>query len=330
MSEVPNIPVIRNDNIQNSNPNVPYINIGANNIRYIQTFGGADTSVRDIDQIDKTTVWINWVPTVIPPTVPVTVNIGKPIVNMPGCVAVHKENVKQRSKNKQLVNDDPKGNTVLCDAGQPYYNPPNYEANRLSWETIYGQPPEVDSGVDTGDPPPPPETPDSPEPPSTGGDELEDPPCPGPMAPRIGDIAQNQKEKVSGFDLQRDPKNPDGAKICVTLYEDIGAVEAYLPAPQIVTTTAVIASVATGSALLAKPLADLLLRVVKPVIKKAIGTIQKKLGKSPYRPTQDEIRTNEYRKKKGLLGINFAKNHAKKEKAEKEKKKKEKQQKDSQ
>ena len=330
MSEVPNIPVIRNDNIQNSNPNVPYINIGANNVRYIQTFGVADTSVRDIDQIDKTTVWINGVPTVIPPTVPVTVNIGKPIVNMPGCVAVHKENVKQRSKNKQLVNDDPKGNTVLCDAGQPYYNPPNYEANRLSWETIYGQPPEVDSGVDTGDPPPPPETPDSPEPPSTGGDELEDPPCPGPMAPRIGDIAQNQKEKVSGFDLQRDPKNPDGAKICVTLYEDIGAVEAYLPAPQIVTTTAVIATVATGSALLAKPLADLLLRVVKPVIKKAIGTIQKKLGKSPYRPTQDEIRTNEYRKKKGLLGINFAKNHAKKEKAEKEKKKKEKQQKDSQ
>ena len=321
MSEVPNIPVIQNDSIQNSNPNVPYINIGANNVRYIQTFGVADTSVRDIDQINETTVWINGVPTVIPPTVPVTVNIGKPIVNMPGCVAVHKENVKQRSKNKQLVNDDPEGNTVLCDAGQPYYNPPNYEANRLSWETIYGQAPEVDSGVDTGDPPPPPETPDSPEPPSTGGDELEDPPCPGPMAPRIGDIAQNQKEKVSGFDLQRDPKNPDGAKICVTLYEDIGAVEAYLPAPQIVTTTAVIASVATGSALLAKPLADLLLRVVKPVVKKAIGTIQKKLGKSPYRPTQAELRTNEYRKKKGLLGINFAKNHAKKEKAEKEKKK---------
>ena len=332
MSEVPNIPVIQNNNIQNSNPNVPYINIGANNVRYIQTFGVADTSVRGINQINETTVWINGVPTVIPPTVPVTVNIGKPIVNMPGCVVVHKENAKQRNKNKQLVNNDPKGNTVLCDAGQPYYNPPNYEANRLSWETIYGQPPEVDGGVDTGDPPPPPETPDSPEPPSTGGDELEDPPCPGPMAPRIGDIAQNQKEKVSGFDLQRDPKNPDGAKICVTLYEDIGAVEAYLPAPQIVTTTAVIASVATGSALLAKPLADLLLRVVKPVIKKAIGTIQKKLGKSPYRPTQDEIRTNEYRKKKGLLGINFAKNHAKKEKSEKEKKKKEeeKKQKDSQ
>ena len=150
MSEVPNIPVIRNDNIQNSNPNVPYINIGANNVRYIQTFGVANQSIRQVDQIGETTVWINGVPTVIPPTVPVTVLVGKPIVDMPGCVAVHKENVKQRSKNKQLVNDDPKGNTVLCDAGQPYYNPPNYEANRLSWKTIYGEAPEIDSGVDTG------------------------------------------------------------------------------------------------------------------------------------------------------------------------------------
>ena len=322
MSEVPNIPVIRNDNIQNSNPNVPYINIGANNVRYIQTFGVADTSIRQVDQINETTIWINGVPTVIPPTVPVTVNIGKPIVNMPGCVAVHKENVKQRSKNKQLVNDDPKGNTVLCDAGAPYYNPPNYEANRLSWQTIYGQAPEVDSGVDVGDPPPPPGTPDSPEPPSTPSDTKEDPPCPGPLAPRIGDVAQNQKEKVSGFELQRDPKNPDGVKLCVTLYEDINFVEAYLPSPQVATTTAVIASVAGASALLAKPLADLLLRVFRPAIKKALTKVNAILGKTPYRLTEEEKRTNEYRKKKDLPPIPFAKNHQKKMKAEKEKEKK--------
>ena len=321
MSEIPDIPVIRNDSIQNSNPNVPYINIGANNVRYIQSFGVADTSVNEIREIGETTIWINGVPTVIPPTVPVTVNIGKPIVNMPGCVVVHKENVKQRSKNKQLVNDDPKGNTVLCDAGQPYYNPPNYEANRLSWQTIYGQAPEVDSGVDTGDPPSAP-TPDTPDPPGTPSETKEDPPCPGPLAPRIGDVAQNQKEKVSGFELQRDPKNPDGVKICVTLYEDIGVVEAYLPSPQIVTTTAVIASVAASSALLAKPLADLLLRVVKPAVKKVIGKVNGILGKTPYRLTQDEIRTNEYRKKKDLLPIPFAKNHAKKEKQKKQAEKK--------
>ena len=48
--------------------------------------------------------------------------------------------------------------------------------------------------------------------------------------------------------------------------------------------------------------------------------INKALGKTPYRLTQDEIRTNEYRVKKGLLEIPFAKNHAKKEKEKKKKK----------
>ena len=244
------------------------------------------------------------------------------MVNIAGCVEMHKENTKG-NRNKQLVDNDPKGNVVLCDSGAPNFIPPDYQADRLTWETFYGEPPEAD-GVKT-EPPPPPKTPDTPEPPpASGGETAEDPPCPGPMAPRIGDIAQNQKEKVSGFELQRDPRNPDGEKICVTLYEDIGVVEAFLPAPQLVTTTAVIATVATGSALLAKPLADLLLKVVKPVVKKAIGTIQKKLGKTPYSPTQSELRTNRYREKKGMLGINFAKQHSKREKARKESQKSEK------
>ena len=76
-------------------------------------------------------------PTVIPPVVPVTEVIGTPIVNMPGCVKVHKENVKQRSKNKMLVDDDPKGNTVSCDAGAPYYEPAEYDYRGLSWQTVY-------------------------------------------------------------------------------------------------------------------------------------------------------------------------------------------------
>ena len=277
----------------------------------------------NIGQIGDARIWMIDQPYTGYMPVPVTVRIGTPVVNMPGCVKAHKENAKNpANRNKMLVDNDPKGNVVLCDGGMPYFEPPDYQANRLDWRTIYGEAPTVDSGVDLGDPPDP-ITPDTPDPPSTPTDAKEDPPCPGPLAPRIGDVAQNQKEKVSGFELQRDPKNPDGVKICVTLYEDIGAVEAFLPAPQLVTTTAVIATVATGSALLAKPLADLLLKVVKPVVKKAIGTIQKKLGKTPYRPTQSELRTNRYREKKGMLGINFAKQHSNLEKQKKESQKKE-------
>ena len=323
---------------------IPVVGVGAvPNVSDVNVVGVSDINVQEIIENDVQPIGVRGVQTirvadnriwvVNPPNAtqlepPVVVQVGTPIVNIAGCVEVHKENARTRNRNKQLVDNDPKGNTVLCDSGAPNFIPPNYDSGRLKWETIYKDAPNVDDGVKTKRPPPP-ETPESPEPPSTPSDTKEDPPCPGPTAPRIGDVAQNQKEKVSGFELQRDPRNPDGVKICVTLYEDIGVVEAFLPAPQLVTTTAVIAAVATGSALLAKPLADLLLKVVKPVIKKAIGAIQKKLGKTPYSPTQAELRTNQYREKKGMVAINFAKQHSKKEKElkQKEKELKEKEQK---
>ena len=110
--------------------------------------------------------------------------------------------------------------------------------------------------------------------------------CPGPNSPRIGDVAQNKTEKVSGFELSKD------GKICIVLYEDIGIVEQYLPAPQVVATT---------SALLAKPLADLLLKVIKPLVKKTIGKIQKMLGQTPYRPTASEIQTNHIGRRRGCF-----------------------------
>ena len=150
------------------------------------------------------------------------------------------------------------------------------------------------------------------------------------MSPRIGSVGPNEKEKVVGHELQPDPNNFN-KKICVALYEDINIVEQYLPSPQVATTTAVIASVAGASALLAKPLADLLLRVFRPAIKQVLTKVNAVLGKTPYRLTEEEKRTNEYRLKKGLPAIPFAKNHQKKlkaeKKAEKQKKKSEKTQK---
>ena len=57
--------------------------------------------------------------------------------------------------------------------------------------------------------------------------------------------------------------------------------EKYLPAPEAATTTAAIAVVATTSALLAKPLADLLLKVIKPAVKKVVTKIAQIRGKKP-------------------------------------------------
>jgi len=203
---------------------------------------------------------------------PVTNQLGFPIVDMPGCVNMHKDNRRDgKPWDRDLVNQDPKGSTTLCPHGQyPSYSAMDYEPEQMTIITEQEAPPVASS--------PPPDPPGSPETPDTKDTAPKDPPCPGPNAQRIGDIAQNQKEKVSGFELQPDPVNP-GRKICITLYEDIGAVEQFLPTPQVASTTAVIATVATGSALLAKPLADLMLRVFRPAIKKAIGTVQKILGK---------------------------------------------------
>ena len=120
------IPFIRTQNIS-----IP--NVGIRGIRV--------SNVRRLD-IPENRVWLYTTPEAIPPDVPVVVNIGKPIVDMPGCVTVHKENLKQRSKNKMLVNDDPKGNTTLCDSGMPSYQAIDYQQNNLSWTTVVPEEPE--------------------------------------------------------------------------------------------------------------------------------------------------------------------------------------------
>jgi hypothetical protein len=225
--------------------------------------------------------------------VPVTVYAGTPIIDMPGCVVTHKENTgRDPSLNKNLVNDDPKGNVVLCDAGMPYYEPPNYDARELTWQTVTPDQEEGDEGVDTGDPDlTTPETPGVPDTPNTDG-TIE---CPPPNARRIGDRNQKGDEQVKEYKL-----TPDG-KICETIWEPVPAVEQFLPSMGIVTTTATIATVATASALFAKPLADLLLKAVKPAIKKAMTKIQKLLGKKEERrPNLQERQTEKYREKKGL------------------------------
>mgnify|MGYP001421213716 CR=1 FL=1 len=275
MSEIHNIP-----NITTNGGGIPYIENGVpiqvngTGIPFVQNIKSTNTNIKTIGMtaIADARVWMQEPPQAIPPTVPVTVLAGTPIVNMPGCVKVHKENVKQRSRNKMLVDDDPKGNTVLCDAGAPYYDPADYDYRGLSWQTVYSDSEEAPEGIDTGEPPTP-EIPDAPPAPETPGETAGKVECPPPNARRIGDLNQAGTEKVTGYKL-----TPDG-KICETQWETLSFTEQYLPSVPIVSTTATIAVVATSSALLAKPLADLLLKVIKPVVKKVLAKVDKIRGK---------------------------------------------------
>ena len=236
---------------------------------------------------------------------PVVVNIGNPIVNIPGCVKAHKDNKRHKNGvpiDKDLVeNDDGEAMTLCPDGSYPHYDAMNYEPEQLLM-TYEQKPPVV---------PPPPEAPNIPK----TDKEVE---CPGAQSLRIGSIGPSEKEKVVGHELK---ENAQGVIVCVEIYEPINIAEQYLPSAQVATTTASIAAVAGASALLAKPLADLLLRVFKPAIKQVLTKVNKILGKTPYKPTQSELKTNEYRVKKGLVGLNFAKDHAKRMKSEKKREK---------
>ena len=228
--------------------------------------------------------WLIGVPFVPNNDPPVTLQLGFPIVEMPGCVTMHKDNkdhVSGRPFDRDLVNQDPKGTTTLC----PHGEYPTYEAMDYQPENL----------VVTRETPPPPVAPppevEAPPVPDTGNitkDKEID--CPAPNQPRVGDLTQNGEERVTGHEIQNGQ--------CVVLYESTTAVEKFLPSTNQVSTTAAIAVVATASAA-ATPL---LLRVIKPIIKKTVDTVKKKLGKGKKKEEQTpEQIAKKYKMKKLVI-----------------------------
>ena len=206
---------------------------------------------------------------------PFILHIGSPVVNMPGCVKYHPDAADNR-ETPNLKEEDSNGTKVLCDATYPTYDAMDYTPEDL---LIYREtpPPKVE---------PPPEI-DPPEVPPTGDLGKKEIECPAPNQPRVGDLSQAGDEKVIGHEIQ--------GTTCVVLYEPTTTVEKFLPSTNQVSTTAAIAVIATASAA-ATPL---LLRLIKPIIKKLTTTIQKKVG-THRELSRSEIMTNKYREKKGL------------------------------
>jgi len=236
-----------------------------------------------IPQFGTNEVWLNGVPFVPSNHPSVTTQIGFPIVEMPGCVKMHQDNkdhVTRMPFDHDLVNQDEKGSTTLCPHGEyPTYDAMDYQPEQL---------------IITREVPPPPVEP-PPTPPEFTPDAIpeakqEDVACPGPGQLRVGDVTQSGDERVTGHKLSED------GKTCVTLYEATTAVEKFIPSVNQATNTLAIAVIATAGAT-ATPI---ILRIVRPILKKLWDTIQKKLGRKVETPTRAEIKANEYREKKGL------------------------------
>ena len=243
----------------------------------IEPIGNPNVNIPQVKQSD----WIYGIPFIPNNDPPVTLQIGFPIVDMPGCVEMHKDNKDHISNlpfDKDLVNQDEKGSTTLCPHGEyPSYDAMDYQPENL---------------IVTRETPPPPVAPppevDPPEIPDTGDiGGKEEVPCPGPTNLRVGDVTQSGDERVVGHQLSAD------GKICETLYEPTTPVEKYLPSVNQTTTTVAIAVVATAGAA-ATPL---LIRIIKPIVKKLWTTVQKKLGKGKKK---EELTSDKILKKNGM------------------------------
>ena len=229
-------------------------------------------------------------PVALPVYPPVTMELGTPIVNIPGCVEAHKDS----DRNTNLKNEDDKGTMTLCDAGTPSFIAIDYDANKIKLEQEPPKPPAY-------------KAPDAPEAPAAPAPQVPKTEAPMPECPSraqqlkdpVGKIVEGNRKLVA-YEMV--------GKECLPVFEELSIPDQIvqnIPSAGMVTTTASIAVVATSSALLAKPLADLLLKVVKPAVKKVMKKIAALRGKKiPPQSVQEKrqeqrIRNHAIRKLKG-------------------------------
>ena len=223
-------------------------------------------------QVPEIPTWRSIPPQSIPVEPPVTLQLGLPIIEMPGCV----ETRNTQPGNEKAYDTDPKGNLVVCDGTVPSYRPLDFTPGTLTYGSAKPPPPV--------EPPPKKSTGSSSQstgssvnPPGGKPDVTNLPtelPCPPPDAIPIGAKNKSQTAVVIGY------QRING--ICEAQYEKLDVpsiVNNYLPGAPVVLSTAAIAATATTSAIVAKPLGDLVLKVVKPLVKKTIKKIKAKLGK---------------------------------------------------
>ena len=221
-------------------------------------------------RVEPVRTYIINAPAINTPNVPVALPMGFPVVNIPGCIET-----RRSYENENLVNNDPDGNLVLCDAQYPSYDAMNYVPEELIY-TEESKPQRYEQ----------PETPAAPEVPKA---ELEA--CPPDGAPEVGTKVEEGTKQIIKYELV--------GNRCVTRYKKLNVqqqiIDAIPTVPQIVKTGS-ITLVATSVALSS----PILLKAVKPILQQVIKKIKKILGKKVERPNLSERRTNAYREKRGL------------------------------
>ena len=176
-----------------------------------------------------------------PPTVPnapaITLELGPPIIEMPGCVPVHAD----AKRNPNLLHTDPNGTGAFCPEGEiPAFNPMDFTPSEFTPIRVPIPAPKNESEDEESKTP---ELPSIPRLPRTN-------------APAV------QIKKESDLPKPFLEKAIDG-----------------LPPVEAVVTTTTIALVAATAALVAKPFSDLILKLIKPTVKKVVKKVSQVRGK---------------------------------------------------
>ena len=205
----------------------------------------------DIPRIDINKVEIHEIP-VWKTDIQTLNNISKPIVDIPGCVRVHRNNLTS------LIDSDKDEYGTYTECGNfsiPSFEPLQYNPNEFVYtqsETPQNQ--EQEFVQPTVEPPK--------YEPKKSKDEVLFVACPGKKDQRVGDYRNEFKlERVIGHE-----RSEDGTE-CITLYESTKFIEQYIPNPPQLVSTAVIATVAAST--------PLLLNIVKPLVKNLIKKLTK-------------------------------------------------------
>ena len=178
--------------------------------------------------------------------------IYKPVVDIPGCVDAHRNNLTT------LINKDELGTYQACGtfdipSFEPLeYNPANfqYTAPAQQQEQPQEQPQQQERKITK----------------KKKEKELEIPPCPSKKDQKIGDFRNDKKlERVIGYE-----RGQNGIE-CITLYEDVPFISQYIPSFKQFTGVFSLALVGCS--------APLILNLVKPVVKNLIKKLTKKKDK---------------------------------------------------
>ena len=196
-------------------------------------------------------------PPTLPPEPPVTLMLGFPVADMPG--------------------------------GEiPHYEPLDFTPGEHTHQTT--KPPNSGDEKKPAEPKQPVTAPLPVVPPSTDTSKVEpELPCPPPDAIPLGAKNKTQTAVIIGYEVVDGRCEPQLKPL------DVPAIIGnYLPAPGLVTSTAVVATVATTSAIIAKPLGDYLLKAIKPVVKKTVKKLKEKLGKKA--PLESVLERRQYQR----------------------------------